>query len=350
MGESVNSDAILGSLLGTSIGDALGLPYEGLRPRRAQKLLGSPDRYRFLFGRGMVSDDTEHTCLILQALIDSHGEVHQFQKAFARRLKYWFLLLPAGVGLATARACLKLWLGWSPQTSGVRSAGNGPAMRSAILGAAIDDLDQLKALVSTSSRITHTDPRAEQGAFAVAFAAWFARRSASLNPERFFAELRVHLNEMQATELQLILDDVEQSLLASESTTEFSQRKFGHKGVSGYVLHTVPVALHAWLTYPRDLKRALSQSIACGGDTDTVAAIVGGIVGSQTGAAGIPPDLLNHLIEWPRTVEWMKRLVDTYVRADAPAPRCSICSVLIRNLFFLVIVLLHGLRRLLPPY
>ena len=42
-------------------------------------------------------------------------------------------MLPAGVGLATARACLKLWLGFSPERSGIYSAGNGPAMRSAVL-------------------------------------------------------------------------------------------------------------------------------------------------------------------------------------------------------------------------
>ena len=48
------------SLLGTAVGDALGLPYEGLTPERGQKLIGYPDRFRFLPGRGMVSDDTEH--------------------------------------------------------------------------------------------------------------------------------------------------------------------------------------------------------------------------------------------------------------------------------------------------
>ncbi|TVS08433.1 MAG: hypothetical protein EA424_28605 [Planctomycetaceae bacterium] len=42
--------------------------------------------------------------------------------------------LPAGVGMATARACLKLWLGFPPKRSGVDSAGNGPAMGKAVLG------------------------------------------------------------------------------------------------------------------------------------------------------------------------------------------------------------------------
>ena len=41
-------------------------------------------------------------------------------------------------------------------------------MRSAIIGAAVDDLEQLKRLVAINTRITDTDPRAEHGALAVA--------------------------------------------------------------------------------------------------------------------------------------------------------------------------------------
>lgn len=65
---------ITGCLLGTAVGDAIGLPYEGLTRQRAARLLGAPDRHRLLFGRGMVSDDTEHTCMVAQALIVSGGD------------------------------------------------------------------------------------------------------------------------------------------------------------------------------------------------------------------------------------------------------------------------------------
>ncbi len=59
-----NEKAIIGCILGTAVGDALGLPYEGLSAARAQKLLGPPERHRFFLRRGMVSDHTEHTCLV----------------------------------------------------------------------------------------------------------------------------------------------------------------------------------------------------------------------------------------------------------------------------------------------
>jgi ADP-ribosyl-[dinitrogen reductase] hydrolase len=63
--------AIWGCLIGTAVGDALGLPYEGMSLRRAAKMPGPPTRFRFLFGRGMVSDDTEHTVLIAASMIES---------------------------------------------------------------------------------------------------------------------------------------------------------------------------------------------------------------------------------------------------------------------------------------
>ncbi len=66
--------AILGCLIGTAVGDALGLPYEGISPRRAAKMLGPPTHFRFLFCHGMVSDDTEHTVLVAESLIESGAD------------------------------------------------------------------------------------------------------------------------------------------------------------------------------------------------------------------------------------------------------------------------------------
>lgn len=60
----MNRDAIIGCILGTAVGDALGLLYEGVSPARAVRLLSPSDRYHFFFGRGMISDDTEHTCMV----------------------------------------------------------------------------------------------------------------------------------------------------------------------------------------------------------------------------------------------------------------------------------------------
>ncbi len=345
--------AITGSLLGTAVGDALGLPYEGLSRRRGARLWGLPDRHRFLFGYGMVSDDTEHTCMVAQALIASGGDVEAFERHLARQLRYWLLALPAGVGLATLRAIVRLWLGFGPRRSGVFSAGNGPAMRAPILGAAIDDPHELRELVRASSRLTHTDPKAEQGAFAVAFAAQLARQEATISPATYLSQLQSSLGP-EAAELLTLVTAVVHSVEKAQPTPAFAESIGLDAGVTGYVFHTVPVALHAWLSNPRDYRGAVISIIRCGGDTDTTAAIVGGIVGAAVGRDGIPAEWIEGLAEWPRSVCWMEQLSRQLVaiRSGEVSRAVSVrmWQVLPRNALFLLIVLFHGFRRLLPPY
>ncbi len=175
--------SISGCLLGTALGDAVGLRREGLSRRRALGIYGgSPLSPNLLLGYGLCSDDTEHTQMLARALVLSRGEPTQFQRCFAKQLRRWFLTLPAGVGRATARACIKLLFGVTPERSGVFSAGNGPAMRSALIGVCATSDEHLVALVNASTTITHTDPIAEDGALLIARAARYASSSASTDP------------------------------------------------------------------------------------------------------------------------------------------------------------------------
>lgn len=156
-------------LIGTAVGDALGLPAEGVSRRRIGRLFPGPWRHRLILGRGMVSDDTEHTVFISQALLAQPESAERFARRFARSLRWWFVSLPAGIGLGTGRAIVRLWLGFPPARSGVRSAGNGAAMRVAPIGARFADKPERRvAYVQAATRVTHSDPRALVGAEAVA--------------------------------------------------------------------------------------------------------------------------------------------------------------------------------------
>lgn len=346
--------AVIGCLLGTAVGDALGLPYEGLSPRRAAGLLGPPDRYRFFLRQGMVSDDTEHTCLVAQSLIASGGNLERFRTDLARRLRLWLLGLPAGIGGATLRAILRLWFGITPKRSGVFSAGNGPAMRAAILGVAIADQARLRDFVRASTLITHSDPKAESGALAVALAARLAITGIVITPDDYIRQLRMLLADDNDA-LIALLTLAAQSAAQGDATATFADSLGLSNGVSGYVYHSVPVALQAWFRHPYDFRGAVTAVIRCGGDTDTTAAIVGGIVGATVGQQGIPSEWLTHLREWPRSVAWIRRLGYqlTATRNDGAGRRpldLPFSGLLARNSLFLLLVLLHGFRRLLPPY
>ncbi len=277
-----------------------------------------------------------------------------FARRFAWKLRWWLLGVPAGIGLATLRASLKLWLGFSWRRSGVFSAGNGPAMRSAILGATIEVLDSLKRFVRNATIITHTDPKAYQGALAVAVAAWCAKRGLDQSGE-FFKRLDLTMAEDSSDEFRELMAGLEQSIASHEETQAYVNKLGGAHGVSGYVLRTVPAALHVWLSQPRDFASAVSNVIRLGGDTDTTAAIVGAIVGSRVGRAGIPHEWRRKLWEWPRSVAWMERLADALQSSveDGPprrAPSSLPGAGLPRNVLFITAVVGHVVRRLFPPY
>ena len=347
-------ESVVGSLLGTAVGDAIGLPYEGLGRHRARRLLGPPDRHRLLLGRGMVSDDTEHSCMVASALARSGRDPDLFASAMGWALRGWLLALPAGVGLATLRASLRLWAGWSPYRSGVRSAGNGPAMRSAVLGAAVRDPDALRRLVEVSTVITHTDPKALHGALAVALAARFASGGGTVEAAAYCAEVERWVGDGGA-ELVGLLRSAAASATAGQSTPDYAASLGLERGVTGYVYHTVPVAIQAWLLRQHDFRGAVEGIVSCGGDADTTAAIVGGVVGASVGRAGIPGPWLDGVAEWPRSTAWMARLGAAAAGAaetgtPLPVPPYAWPAVLPRNLFFLAVVLGHGFRRALPPY
>ncbi|MCE9529897.1 MAG: ADP-ribosylglycohydrolase family protein [Planctomycetes bacterium] len=346
---------IVGCLQGMAVGDALGLPREGLSPRRAALLFPNANRFYFLFGRGMFSDDTEHACMTAQSLLVSDGDPARFRHTLGWRLRWWLLGMPLSIGRATSKSIVKLWFGAS--LSGVWSAGNGPAMRAPILGVCFGNQpDRLRELIRISTQLTHLDPKAQWGALVIARAAYLAAQSSDrvLKLAEAVRDL-ISVLPAEAVELFSLIEHVGLSIEASQTTEAFAAELGLSRGISGYMLHTVPVVLHAWLSFPDDYRAAVQAVIRCGGDADSTAALVGGIVGARVGKEGIPQEWRRGLCEWPRDLRWMERLGHRLAEALASnQPRksvpLSIFGLIARNLLFNMVVVAHVLRRLLPPY
>jgi len=344
--------------LGGAVGDALGLPYERLKSSRVNRLFGAIDHqfnHHLIFHRGMISDDTEHSLFTAMAIGKSHGDAGNFSRHLANFLKRWIIAFPAGVGKATLVACGRLLVGVSPERSGIFSAGNGPAMRAPIIGVLAKDDRQLIQLVKHSSRITHTDPKAEIGALAIAAASRYASQQEHSNADDYWDYL-THLLDLgefkNTTEFLELLSPLFSSVKNHQTTEEYARQSGLNFGVSGYIYHTVPVVLHAWLSNPNNYLEAVLSIIRCGGDTDTTAAITGGIVGSHTGKEGIPPSWIDGLFEFPFNVRFIEKLSKDL--ADGKEihsyPIIYFPIILLRNLFFFIAIMFHVFRRLLPPY
>jgi len=302
----------------------------------------------------MISDDTEHTLMVAQALLAHPSDAVAFQRALGWKFRWWFAGLPGGVGLATAKACLRLWLGFPANKAAVNSAGSGPAMRSAIIGAFFaNDPEQRREFVAASSCLTHRSWQAETAALAVAECVALAIRSDGVPPT---AQMLAMLRGLAAeAEWQSVLSRIEAGLAAQSSVAEFVRDMGLERSVTGYSLHVVPVAIYTWLRHPNDFRRALCAALDCGGDTDTVGAILGAMSGAVVGEGGIPAEWRDAIWEWPRSVTFMKRVAARLAeQMDSPTGvgpvRLFWPGVFVRNVIFLVAVLGHGFRRLFPPY
>ncbi len=341
-------EAFEGVLLGTAVGDSLGLPMEGLSRRRQRRMFPLPLRHRLVAGLGMLSDDTEHTAMVARAILKYPQDPKAFQGALARQMRYWLMALPAGVGFATLRAIGKLWLGVSPARSGVWSAGNGPAMRSSVIGVYFaGDPALRRAFVRASTQITHRDPRAEVAAQAVAeTAAWMRQRAEDY--ESLWSPLAELSDDEEWTTL---LAEMRAGLESGQAVGEFAIAIGSADGISGYAYRSVPVAIYAALRHADDFRTALGEIIACGGDTDTAGAITGALVGARVGYRAIPIEWLEPIADWPLSIDYLCELAASLATpGDAPIPSFAWFAVPVRNLVFLAVVLAHGFRRLLPPY
>ncbi|WP_063772153.1 ADP-ribosylglycohydrolase family protein [Kitasatospora mediocidica] len=273
----------LDSLHGLSVGDALGAQFFvpgtvlGIDP---------PAPWPW-------TDDTEMACSVHAALterdagrfartLDSFDLTH----AFARRHDF-----DRGYGPAANRLLRLVREGGDARAlagelfDGQGSYGNGAAMRVAPLGAAFaSDPGAAVRPAAATAVITHTHPQAVDGAVAVAVAAAHAvrARTAPGTPAEFLTAVRA-LTPRGAVyealgEARALLDEPDPVAVA---------RILGN-GSRVSALDTVPFALWCAARWLDDYRGAVLAAIRAGGDVDTTAAIVGGVVAARTGVAGIP--------------------------------------------------------------
>lgn len=335
-------------LFGTAVGDSLGLPAEGLSARRIAKRWQGRWEQRLAFNKGMISDDTEHTVFVAQCLLAEPQDAARFQRRLAWKLRWWLVCIPAGIGFATLRAILKLWLGFPPSRSGVFSAGNGPAMRSALIGGFFrEDHGRIRDYVRASTHLTHTDPKAETAALAVALtAAW-----AATHEEPDISKLREMWLEAGTADAAWIglIDKLVAAHSREVSVADFAKELGLGKGVTGYCYHTVPIALYAWLRHFGDFRSSLVAVLDCGGDTDTVGAITGALAAVR---GEIPSEWVEEICDAPVSVNYLRALAGALVGNNtlrpSEVPAFGWAMLPFRNVFFSMVILIHGFRRLLP--
>jgi len=155
-----------GALLGTFVGDAPGMPFEGAAPAAIPQRLTMLDA---CLGRGSYSDDTQMAIALAESLLECGcTDAEALGRAFAdahdpRR----------GYGAGTTEVLRLVRSGVHPHdaagsaSGGVGSQGNGAAMRVAPVALRYaDDIVALARAAGASARVTHAHPLAVDGAVA----------------------------------------------------------------------------------------------------------------------------------------------------------------------------------------
>ncbi len=289
MDPNVTQDRFAGCLLGLAIGDALGMPFEGINAEVIQRRYGQV--MEFLPARGLApgqyTDDTKMMLCIAESILEKS---HVDPEDVARRFVEWFDSGDLrGIGRSCLEGILNLKQSISWRESGHRSewaAGNGTAMRIAPVGL-IDchDLEQLREDCWATSITTHNNPEAVAGATAVAYAI-VRLVSGEIDEGTFLPELATFVGD-SAVARKL---EQAQRLFSSYTPTE---KALADLGTSGYVVETVASALYCFLMTPDDFMTTVASAVMGGGDTDTIAAIAGAISGAHNGMSNMP----QHLVE-----------------------------------------------------
>ncbi len=281
--------AIEGGLLGVLIGDAIGVPYEfhgpsELPPREQLEPTPPPGFARAHPGvpPGTWSDDGAQALCLLASLLDcSELELGDVSRRMVRWLHEGYLAVDGrvfDVGIQTRAALNALAAGADPQRAGPADEydnGNGSLMR--VLPLALWHGGSDEALVRDAMRSslpTHGHLRSQL--CCAVYCLWARRMLDGLELEPAWDEAAAAIERVAAG-----LDGGARELAAIDL-----RREPGGRG-SGYVvdcLHSARLALREG-----SFEGVVKAAIAIGHDTDTTAAVAGGIAGIQFGVDGIPP-------------------------------------------------------------
>lgn len=302
-----------------ALGDSFGFPYENMSPDLINKI--KPElKYPLNFNKikNTITDDTEHLVMTYLALLDSQHIKKDFERSLSKRLRTWFLTLPAGIGMATLKSLSKLTIGISPSKTGVFSAGNGPLMRAPIIGAFyFDNEDLRKQIVHVSTTITHTDPLAELASHSVADIVAFLinnkeNESCQILDNKDFikksilnilrkATQKVTIDEKITEIWQGFIRDTDKRLSDYESYQKWTKATFP-KGISGFSLHTLQ-AIIAQIYYHNTIKEVVISSVYSGGDTDTTAGISASVISIISNPVDIPTNIIIEKLKRPYPIK-----------------------------------------------
>ena len=298
-----------GALAGLALGDALGMPTQAMSPEQIRAVYGritglvdadASQPYAPGMPAGSVTDDTEQALLVASLLVrgrgSSSGRVAVDVGEFAHALLAWEdSMIERGsldlLGPSTKAALERVRAGEDPLSVGGAGTTNGAAMRVTPIGIAVStaDPEAFAESVWSSCRVTHATRQGFQSAALVAAAVSMGIDAASSSASDVRALLWEAVSYVDslpergawAPDPDVVAATRRALELASTSPLPSLELLAEQIGSSVASAQAIPMAFALLARDPSP--RALLDAANIGGDTDTIGAIAGAILGAAAG-------------------------------------------------------------------
>ncbi len=240
-------------MIGAIIGDIVGSRFEWNN-------IKSKD-FEFLTYKCFPTDDSIMSLALAQAILVSKPDYSDLSNNAVECMQAVGRNYPdCGYGGAFVN-----WM-FSDDPKPYNSYGNGAAMRVSAAGFAANSLEEAKMLSKKITEVTHNHPEGLKGAEATAVAVYMAKTGSSL------LEIRDYIDKYYYP-MNFTLDSIRATYRFNETCQD-----------------TVPQALMAFFE-STGFEDAIRNAISIGGDSDTIAAICGGVAEAYY---GVPVDIRKH--------------------------------------------------------
>lgn len=304
-------DKFIGCMLGTHVGDALGMPVEGYDYKTIEVKYGEiREMLDARMGAGTYTDDTEMMIGIAESMVECKGfngrdMADRFVKLYDPERGY-------GGGTVRALSLIKEGIDWNfagERVFGGGSFGNGSSMRIAPIGAFYyDKPDDLRKIAYESSNITHAHMFGKEGAALQAYAVAKAINfdpSEELDNQSFVSDLMKFVS-VDGKLYKAKLKHIKELLECRPDKAEVINRL----GNDSSAPNSVPTAIYSFVSHSHDFEASVSYAVSLGGDTDTIGAMTGAISGAYHGKSGMPERWLNALENGERGRDYIEMLAE----------------------------------------
>ena len=291
-----------GALAGLALGDALGMPTQAMSPQQIQTVYGhvtglvdgdKSQPYAPGMAAGSVTDDTEQALLIASLLLKGHGSgLNLDASEFSHALLAWEdSMIERGsldlLGPSTKAALERVRAGENPLRVGGEGTTNGAAMRVTPIGIAASTSDrQLFAdAVWSSCQVTHATRQGFQSAALVAAAVSLGIDAGAADVTDLLWKAVAFVRSLPergawSPEPDVVAATHRALKLAAQPASSLEWLA-GQIGTAVASAQAIPMAFALLARDPSP--RALLQAANLGGDTDTIGAIAGAILGASLG-------------------------------------------------------------------